>query len=303
MAFIGEWFTFGFDPDYDDGVRAFERGDDESAVPAFRASRNKASEPSQRERATTRLLASLLRLGNKMSTLGNHTAAREALAEAVLLRPRFADVRLTSAWINFAAGSYELAASESQASLAINPGLAPAFIVLGLSQVCLGEETAGFALVRSHLAEWRTSTDVAKKALLAWQQGDTQAAVTIAKTVRPKPVADMDSFIAEGDLAMKNREFHEAESYYRQVLAVKPNYADVRVKRGQALLQVDEVDAALNEFSEAVTINPRYAAAWALIGVAYRRLREEDEALEAFRHALSIDKDEPIANHEIGRRR
>ena len=177
MAFIGDWFSFGFDSDYDDGVRAFERGDDESAVPAFRSSRAKATEPGQRERATSRLLASLLRLARKMSTLGNHSFAREAIIEAVSLRPKFADVRLAAAWIHYGAGAYAAAEAEAQATLDINPSLTQAFIVIGLTRVAGGDVDGGFRLFSSNLAKWRDAPTEAKKALVAWETGDKLAAV------------------------------------------------------------------------------------------------------------------------------
>ena len=61
---------------------------------------------------------------------------------------------------------------------------------------------------------------------------------------------------------MKNRDWIEAANLYRQVLDVKPKYADVWVKFGQALDANRRLRAAISSFSEAVAINPKYAVAW-----------------------------------------
>jgi len=303
MSFISDWFTFGFDPDFDEGVRAFERGDDRAAADSFRKSMTKAVEHAVRERATNRLIAVLMRAGNRANHNGDVHTAKAAFSEAVKLRPMYADLRLGAAWAYYVAGEPKLAANEAQAALAINPENGQARALMGLCVVCLGSHTEGFEAVAEGLAAWPTAHGSLLNASEAWKSGSHEAAVSMARSVRPPVPLAVDAQIAEGDAAMRDRRWEVAEAAYKAVLNLKPRYADVWTKLGQCHLNLDDYERAAEEFREAVSINNNYAQAWALLGVALRRSGYEEPALEAFRKALAINSAEPIATHEMSRRR
>ncbi|MBS1708196.1 MAG: tetratricopeptide repeat protein [Armatimonadetes bacterium] len=303
MAFIGDWFTFGYDQDFDDGVRAYEQGNDLAAANAFRESMRKATSPVQKKRAADRLVVTLVRMGRKAANDGDTKLATECLGEAVQLRPGYADIRISAAWAAFCGHDWATAQREAQAALAINPENQQALVVAGLTLVAIGKRDEGFDLVARAVEEWPAAPGVVLNALEAWQGGHAEAAVSIVLTARPVSSQGFEGKIESGDNLVKARKWLEAEAVFREVLQFRPHYADVWVRHGQCQMQMDDLDGAISDFSEALAINPRYAQAWALLGVAYRRVDEEDMALDAFRRALEIDKDEPIATHEIERRR
>ncbi|MES1228094.1 MAG: hypothetical protein ABUL72_05440, partial [Armatimonadota bacterium] len=65
MSFVGKWFGFGRNPHYDEGVRAYERGDDEAAVECFKVCLSSDPEPSSRDRAKNYLAGSLGRMASR----------------------------------------------------------------------------------------------------------------------------------------------------------------------------------------------------------------------------------------------
>ena len=303
MAFIGDSFTFGFDHDFDEGVRAYDRGDDHAAAQSLRKSIGNATEPVQRDRAIGRLVAVLARAGQKANHSGDYTTARECFAEAVRLRPTYADLRIGASWAHFIAGDYKSASNEAQAALAINSKNSQARALMGLCLVGMGKVEEGFEAVKDGLSTWMAAPGSLLNTYEAWKSGARDAAITMARTVRPPAPMAIESQIVSADAAMKDRRWEVAESAYKAILSMKPYYADIWAKLGQCHLNLDDYERAADDFREAVTINPDYAQAWSLLGVALRRCGAEDSATEAFQKALAINKDEPVALHELARRR
>lgn len=303
MAFIADWFTFGFDPDFDDGVRAFERGEDMAAALAFRKSAAAAPDSCHRERAAGRLVSVLRRMGQQATHRGDLVTAREAFAEAMRLRPTYADLRIGASWACFVGHDFKGAFDHAQAAVAINAENGQARVLMGLALTGLGRAEEGFATVQENLKAWREAPGSILDALGLWSAGDKSGAANLAMAIKPPPPLAVDQQIATADAAMKDRKWDQAEAGYRAVLTMKPGYADVWAKLGQCHLNLDDYERAAVAFQEAISINERYAQAWSLLGVALRRSGEEEPALEAFRRALEIDPNEPVATHELTRRR
>lgn len=61
------------------------------------------------------------------------------------------------------------------------------------------------------------------------------------------------------------------------------------LSKGQALLNLDKPDEALEQFDEALKIEPRNIEAWIKRGTALERLQRIDEAISSYDHAIEID--------------
>lgn len=303
MAFIADWFTFGFDPDFDEGVRAFERGNDALAAQSFRYSVKRAAEPAQRDRAIGRLITVLSRAGQKALLNGDAHTAKDVFAEASRLRPQYADLRIGLAWAHFLSGDYKSVAQEAQAALAINGANGQARSLMGLALACLGKPEEGFVAVSEGLESWPSAPGPLLNTLEAWKTGAGEMAVAMARSVRPPAAPSVDAQISTADTAMRERKWELAQAEYRAILAVKPQYADIWAKLGQCLLNTDDYESASVCFQEAIAINEAYAQAWSLYGVALRRSGAEELALSAFRRAVELDAADPVALHELSRRR
>jgi tetratricopeptide (TPR) repeat protein len=61
------------------------------------------------------------------------------------------------------------------------------------------------------------------------------------------------------------------------------------LSKGQALLNMDQPEEALDQFDEALRIEPRNIEAWIKRGTALERLQRVDEAITAYDQAIAID--------------
>src|SRR5689334_22392106 len=104
MAFVGKWFGFGRNVQFDAGVRAYEAGDYAAAAAAFRQVSQSEPDLTLRQRAKSYLAGALGRLGKQAGARGDQTEALELLSEAVVLRPRYADLHMALAIVHEALG-------------------------------------------------------------------------------------------------------------------------------------------------------------------------------------------------------
>ncbi len=81
----------------------------------------------------------------------------------------------------------------------------------------------------------------------------------------------------------------EAETLYRQVLALNPRHADALLNLGTLHAAAGRPEQAAQAFTKAVELRPSDGRAWANLGVALRQSRNLDGAVEAYGRALRLD--------------
>ncbi len=89
------------------------------------------------------------------------------------------------------------------------------------------------------------------------------------------------------------------ESYDKALLA-RPGDAGLRVKKGRALLRLNQPEAALAEFRQALAARPELAAAQHGAGVASLRLGRHAEAREAFQNSVALAPDNWRSRSHLG---
>jgi tetratricopeptide (TPR) repeat protein len=83
---------------------------------------------------------------------------------------------------------------------------------------------------------------------------------------------------------------HTATNGHKQIVAPAANAQAVTiVGKGQALLNLDKPEQALEHFEEAISIDPRNVEAWIKKGTALERLQRIDDAIAAYDHAIATD--------------
>lgn len=304
MAFVGKWFGFGRDEQFDAGVRAYEAGDFVAAAESFRVVSQSKSDLTLRHRAKSYLAGALGRLGKAAYQDGDLTDALSNLSEAVVLRPRYADLHMALAMIHEALGEFNKRNEEVEAALRINPNYGMAVLYQGTMLMMSGDHANGLArAVQAVSLDRRLETPIFREGIDLADQGLWEDAAHKLREVRPTGQDDPDFLSMRGDRMMATGRFQDAAECYRQAIELSPGYADLHVRYGQALLEIDQVGQAIDELSQATIINPDYAEAHAILGVALRRQGKEDEAIKSFRRALEIDPAQVIADSEIRRRR
>lgn len=304
MSFVGKWFGFGRNPQYDEGVRAYERGDDPAAIELFRTCLLDDPEPGTRERAKNYLAGSLGRRALAEMDEGRLESAIELLSEATHLRPHFADLRRKHALALLLNGDHAQSLSEVNAALSLNPNYGHALALLAALTLHSGDAATAKELARkAATADPRLPGSALEKLEAALAEGKSEHGVALLTEWTPDPSASIDETMAQADAHMKKMRWRQAEQLYRQALEKQPRYADLRLKHGQSLLELDELADAASEFREALTLNPHLAEAYALLGVALRRQGDETGSKTSFLAAVEIDPNQPIAAAELHRLR
>lgn len=304
MSFVGKWFGFGRNPAYDEGVRAYERGDDLAATAAFRECLASDPEPGTRERAKNYLAGSLGRHASAQIDEGHLDEAIILLAEATHLRPHFADLRRKHAWALLLSGDHAGALAEVHAALSLNANYGHALALLAALTLHSGDSKTALELARkAAAADPRLPASVVMKLDQALADNKLEHGVALLTEWNPDPTATVDDITSQADAHMKKMRWRQAEQLYRQALEKQPRYADLRLKHGQSLLELGELTDAASEFREALTLNPQLAEAYSLLGVALRRQGDESGAKTNFLAAVELDPNQPIAAAELHRLR
>ena len=95
------------------------------------------------------------------------------------------------------------------------------------------------------------------------------------------------------ELAQKSLQLHqagqlqEAETVYRQILDIKPDFAEAHSNLGTVLQDLGRMDEAVASYHKALAINPDYAEAHYNLGIAFQELGNVDRAAKQIDLALS----------------
>jgi Flp pilus assembly protein TadD len=159
-------------------------------------------------------------------------------------------------------------------------------------------------------AEWRVprvvlgaamAGIVALLALCAWKQTarwrDSEALWNHALA------CTTDNYVAHlnlGKFLLEKGDVDDATAHFREVLRIKPRYADAHYDLGIALMQQEKWDAAVAEFQQALMIDPASANAHNNLGNILCRTGRLDEGMAHFEQALKINPRSEQAHSNFG---
>ena len=104
---------------------------------------------------------------------------------------------------------------------------------------------------------------------------------------------------AQNGLAGKSRaanqallagDYGKAVSLFRELVAVLPDNAGLRLNLGLALEKAGQPSAAIPELEHVVHIQPQSSPAWFLLGLAYQQLKQPRKSIAPLRKAVLLDK-------------
>lgn len=298
MSLSGKWFGFGTDADYDAAAQQFDRGQFAEAAAVFAKVAERNKDHALRQVARLHLADCYGRLLRESLAIKDEAAAIEWGLKATELNPKFPDLQLQLGRAYLLNQNFDEAERSAERALELNEKYAEAIILL-----------AGIAAFRgkpwSELADQAfeinaTLREPAAALLQRISEGDAQAWATL-QAMTSAHSRDANLIAGEADDLARQKLFAPAALRYQKALELAPRYADIRCRYGQTLLEMDRVEAAVQEFEKALEINPRYAEAWAQLGIALRRERKDEEALKAFQRAVEIDPHHIIASQELRR--
>ncbi|MCB4790267.1 MAG: radical SAM protein [Elusimicrobia bacterium] len=101
----------------------------------------------------------------------------------------------------------------------------------------------------------------------------------------------IDIYLENGKKLFNRKNYPEALSLFRKILAIDPNYPGVHFEIGKAIYYgLKRNDAAAREFQLELKLNPSHIFASLMLGMAYAGLERYGEALTVFKKAVKLGK-------------
>lgn len=302
MSLLGKWFGFGRDEIFDEGVRAHDRGDYESAIDAFEEALSHSLDPGVVRLARTHLADSYTRLAEMLGRSGSWNQAATFLRKSVTLCPTYPDLHLRLAIALGKAGDLDGEEAALTETLRLNPNYSHALLIRasrtysdGMREEGMGEVAKAMSLDPDLMVPaYQTFLD-------CHTTGMFDQATAALSALTESIVDDADVHARLADSFLRDRMFQEAANEYEVAIETSPGYADLRCKYGQVLLQLDRLDEAREQLEKAVEINPDYADGHAQLGICLKRLRRDSEARQSFKRAYALNPTHEIASMEISR--
>ena len=95
-------------------------------------------------------------------------------------------------------------------------------------------------------------------------------------------------------------QFDDAIESYKQVLKIKPDYAEAYYNMGVALKSKGNPEAAIDSYKQALKIKPNYAEAYYNMGNALKNKGNPEAAIDSYKQALKIKPDYAEAYYNMG---
>lgn len=302
MSIVGKWFGFGQDEIYEEGLVAFERGDYEEAMDAFRTCLNEGSDPAMLRLAKHYLCESHYHAGNDALRAGNYRLAADNFGQAIALSPNYADLHFSHSRAYHGLGDRKRELQELDHALDLNPGYVDALLAKGALLYETGEHELGLSLIEKAAArDQELFNEAYREALAFHRSNDFERAGYILKTLRKHDSDGANDYARKAERATRALDLKTAKKAYEMALAEAPGYADLHCRYGKVLLELGEIEEAAEELRKAIDINDRYVDALANLGVAFAKLNRDLEAGDCFARALVLDPYHPVALSEAGR--
>lgn len=302
MSIVGKWFGFGKDESYDAGVRAYELGDFSEAISRFGACLAATHDPDVKRLA--RLYRGLCHahLGRRALEDRTYEVAAEQFQQAIELNPAYPDLHYHLAEALGGAGQADAEMEQLTTALRLNPNYAMARLRMALRLYERGRFEEGLEhLVTAVRAQCGIDPSAYRELAAAHSRGDHEQALGLLRSLSASPPHETEQQVQLAEMHVRARRFVEASHAYEAALTLTPDYADLRFRYGETLLEQDRVEEASDQFRAAIAINPHYADAHAFLGIALRRLGHAAESKKAFENALSSNPNHPIASAEVSR--
>ncbi len=112
----------------------------------------------------------------------------------------------------------------------------------------------------------------------------------------------LDDLYKQGMEAFDKGDYEKAETFFHEILALNPRFADVQNKMGVIYNQTNRLRLAAEAFEKALAINPGYTEASLNLAITYSDLGKYEESRQVFERAARFkeqDGEEPTATPGI----
>lgn len=223
-----------------------------------------------------------LNTGEAALAAGHASAAAEAFAQAVRLKPTDVRARLLLARARMACGNLPDAERAARAAALIDTTSGQPESLLGLVLLrAEGRQEEGLAALR---------------AAMALNPADEEARAALIEH------GELSRLVSVGDSANRRRDWPEASRHYAEALRLAPDLGPIWVQYGHSLKERGLLPAAENAYRRAVLIDGNVLDHHLQLAHALKMQGRHDEAMESFLRCVQIDEGHPEARHEIQQR-
>ncbi|HHT9126660.1 MAG TPA: tetratricopeptide repeat protein [Candidatus Brocadiia bacterium] len=221
---------------------------------------------------------------------GEYDLAISDYNKAIEINPRLAEAYYNRGTAYGKKGEYDRAILDFNKAIEINPRLAEAYYNRGTAYGKKGEYDRAIldynkALeINPRLAEAYNNRGTAYS-----DKGEYDLAIldfNKALEINPR---DAKAYINRGNAYNNKGEYDMAILDFNKALEINPRLAEAYNNRGNTYDKKGEYDSAISDYNRALEINPRYADAYYNRGTAYGGKGEYDRAIEDFNKALEIN--------------
>jgi Tfp pilus assembly protein PilF len=114
-------------------------------------------------------------------------------------------------------------------------------------------------------------------------------------------LAEVDHLIKIAQQRLRAGRPAEAETAYRQILAIKPNFAEVHNDLGNVLCDQERFDEAQPHYERAIALRPDLFEAHSNLGNIFSHQQNFCQAAAQFQQALLLKPNNPGAHNELGK--
>jgi len=178
----------------------------------------------------------------------------------------------------------------------LDPTNESAFLHRAMANYKIGRvDEALYNVNRSITIQPDNSRAIAFRATVYQTMKDYDRAVADLADAARRDTTNPDYLVAEGSIEEERGNFSKAADLYAAALAIKPDSAEIHLKRAAALKSTDNPQAALDECSQAIAFKPKDAGGYACRADYHVRQGQFPAAVSDLNQALAIRPDFPQA--------
>jgi serine/threonine-protein kinase len=233
---------------------------------------------------------------------GDLRRAARALGEAVRRRPRSALFHNSLGVVRAAQGDQARAVAEFRRALALRPGYAEAYYHLGLSLVAQGDAAGAARAFRAAVRHDRRYAEAHYGlGLLLARRPDTraQAVAALRRAIRYRP-ENAAAHFALGNALLDLDDPEAAIPVFRAAVRLQPDNIEAHYNLGMALARQGHIARAIEALNEVVRRRPKHAQAHFWLGRLWAQREDFARAVAAYRRALRCKPTDARVRFSLG---